>query len=637
MSTIVRSRRLPVGAEVVPGGGVDVRVWAPRRRRVQVVLDGASVDLQRDDDGYFSGFVERAGAGSLYQFRLDGGDRLFPDPASRFQPEGPDGPSRVVDPAAYAWNDADWRGVPLRGQVLYELHVGTFSPEGTYDGARRLLPALRDIGITVVELMPVAEWAGRFGWGYDGVCLYAPTRNYGEPDDLRRFVDEAHRLGLGVILDVVYNHLGPRGNYLPEFSDDYFSRTAKTDWGSALNFDGPSSGPVREFFAANAGSWVEEFHMDGLRLDATQDIVDRSPVHVLAEVTASVRRAARGRSTIVCAENEPQDVRLVREQGCDALWNDDFHHACTVAITGRREAYYTDYCGSPQELISLTKWGFLYQGQRYSWQGKRRGTPSLDLPAEHRIAFLENHDQVANSMRGERRHQAGGHSRMRAFTALLLLGPATPLLFQGQEYFSSRPFLFFADHSEDPELAEQVRLGRRDFLSQFRGIATATHVLADPSDPATFEACRLDPAERERNRHAVALHRDLLRLRREDPVFRAQRADRVHGAVLGAASFLIRFLGEAGDDRLLVVNLGSEQRVEPGPEPLLAPPAGRRWDVLWSSEDVRYGGSGSVNPEHHVVRTEIEEAARYESSVSDVWILTGHAAVLLTAVPDEGA
>jgi maltooligosyltrehalose trehalohydrolase len=594
-------RRLPIGAEVLPEGGVHFRVWAPRRRRVEVALEGAGAprpaELAPEGEDYFSGTVAAAAAGSLYRYRLDGGE-AYPDPASRFQPDGPHGPSQVIDPRRFPWTDSGWGGVGLEGQVAYELHVGTFTPQGTFAAAARELHELAALGITLIEVMPVADFPGRFGWGYDGVDLFAPSRLYGQPDDFRRFVDHAHGVGLGVILDVVYNHVGPDGNYLKQFAENYFTDRYANEWGEAINFDGPDAGPVREFFVANAGYWIDEYHLDGLRLDATQQIFDASAEHVLAAVGRRVREAARGRRTFVVAENEPQDTRLVRPRerggyGLDALWNDDFHHSARVALTGHDEAYYTDYLGSPQELISEIKWGYLYQGQRNKWQNKRRGTPALDLPPARFVTFLENHDQVSNSGRGLRLRALTSPGRWRALTALLLLGPGTPMLFQGQEFGASSPFYFFADHN--PDLAKLVRQGRAKFLSQFPSVATAEAqaLLPDPADPRTFEACKLDTGERRRHAEASALHRDLLRLRRQDPAFRAQRHRGVDGAVLGPSAFALRYFVEGGADRLLVVNLGRDLHLDSAPEPLLAPPSGARWRTLWSSEDVRYGGGGT--------------------------------------------
>jgi maltooligosyltrehalose trehalohydrolase len=592
-------RRLPVGAEPVVGGEAHFRVWAPAAHRVEVVVDGgAATQLAPEPGGYFSGVADGARVGTRYRYRL-GGDKAYPDPASRFQPEGPHGPSEVVDPSAFNWSDRDWCGVSLPGQVVYELHLGTFTPAGTWGAAERELPELADLGITVVDVMPVNEFPGRWGWGYDGVDLFAPTRLYGRPDDMRRFVDRAHRLGVGVILDVVYNHLGPDGNYLGAFSRKYFSERHTTEWGQAINFDGPDSGRVREFFVANAGYWIDEFHLDGLRLDATQSIFDDSPDHVLGAIGRRVREAARGRQTLLVAENEPQHVKLVRPAGqggygLDALWNDDYHHAARVALSGCTEAYYLDYRGTPQEFISAAKYGYLYQGQRFAWQRKRRGTPSCGVPPAAFVTFLQNHDQVANSGAGKRVHQLTSPRRFRALTALTLLGPGTPMLFQGQEFAAGSPFLYFTDHN--PELAELVRKGRAGFLAQFPSLSPpeVRDALPDPGDPQTFARCKLDFSERERHAHVYALHKDLLRLRREDPVFRSQGARGVDGAVLSDSAFALRFFGEGGD-RLLLVNLGRDLHLPVVPEPLLAPPEGRTWELLWSSHSPRYG-TGATPP-----------------------------------------
>ena len=503
----------------------------------------------------------------------------------------------VVDPAAFAWTDDSWTGVSIKGQVIYELHIGTFTPAGTFRAAIEKLPLLAELGVTVLEIMPVADFAGRFGWGYDGVNEFAPSRLYGTPDDFRAFVDAAHGLGLAVILDVVYNHLGPDGNYLTKFASSYFSKKP-TEWGEAINFDGEQSGPVREFFVTNARYWIEEFHLDGLRLDATQQIFDESTPHILAEVVEAVRAGAGARRTLVIGENEPQHARLVRppdQGGCglDALWNDDFHHSAVVAATGRSEAYYSGYRGTPQEFVSAVKYGFLYQGEWYRWQKQGRGTLSLDLAPTRFVAFTQNHDQVANSQSGERLHQETSPGRYRALTALLLLAPQTPMLFQGQEFAASSPFMFFADH--EPELARLVRTGRHTFLSQFPSIATETcDELPDPADESTFTRCKLDWSERERNSHIVALHRDLLRLRRADAALRAQTVHGVDGAVLGEQSFVLRFFGPRGDDRLLLVNLGPRVHLDPMPEPLLAPRCrGTHWVNVLSTDAAAYGGWGT--------------------------------------------
>ena len=428
-----------------------------------MVFDGGdTVPLGAEDRGYFSGVAPHARAGSRYKYKLDGGETC-PDPASRSQPDGPHGSSAVVDAAAFRWTDQKWRGVALPHQVIYEMHVGTFTKQGTWSSALAELPHLAETGVTVLEVMPVAEFPGRFGWGYDGVQWFAPAHIYGSPDDFRSFVDRAHSLGMGVILDVVYNHLGPDGNYLVKFAPQYFCEK-KTDWGPAINFDGDDSGPVREFCIANACYWIDEFHLDGLRLDATQDIHDSSKDHILRAMAREARKRAAPRDVIFVAENEPQQVKLVKtaEQGgygLDGLWNDDFHHSAMVALTGRNEAYYTDYVGTPQEFISAMKYGYLYQGQRYKWQKRN--------PEAHRawamnpavfVTFIQNHDQIANSAYGLRCQALTSPGKLRAFTALMLLAPGTPMLFQGQEFGASSPFFFFADHN--PELNRQICQGR---------------------------------------------------------------------------------------------------------------------------------------------------------------------------------
>jgi maltooligosyltrehalose trehalohydrolase len=620
-------RRLPVGAEVVPGGGVHFRVWAPRREVVEVIIErgpGASQDPDRpatiglscDVDGYHVGTIAPAAAGTLYRYRLDG-QGPYPDPASRFQPDGPLGPSQVIDPAAFPWTDQNWPGLDRKGLVIYEIHVGTFTREGTWAAAAEHLAELAELGITAIEVMPIADFPGRFGWGYDGVNPFAPTRLYGSPDDLRRFVDQAHAQKLGVVLDVVYNHVGPEANFFRQYSDDYFTDAYQTEWGTAINFDGERSGPVRDFFLANAGYWIDEFHLDGLRLDATQAIFDRSERPILAAIVERVRQSARGRSIVVIGENETQNVRHVEPIdrggfGLDALWNDDFHHAAQVALTGRNEAYYSCYRGVPQEFVSALKWGYLYQGQRYGWQDKRRGSPTFGLEAAQFILYLQNHDQIANTIRGERIHRRTDPGRLRALTALLLLAPGTPMLFQGQDFSASSPFLYFQDAR--PELARTIFEGRKAFLRQFRNLndPEAEAVLADPADPSTMMRSKLDHSDRDRNVEAVAIHRDLLRLRRDDPVFRAQDASRLHGAVLGPEAFVLRFLGDDAEDRLVLVNLGLDLHFEPAPEPLLAPPVDCRWAIAWSSDAPRYGGEG--------VRA-IEAQGR--------WLIPGHAAVVL--------
>lgn len=590
-------RRLPIGAEVVQGG-VHFRVWAEDSERVAIVFGGERRELVSEGNGYFSAFVAGMHAGERYMFRPSRADRDLPDPASRFQPDGPLGPSMIVDPERYAWGDAAWPGVGRSRQVLYEMHVGTFTREGSFAAAAAELDELARLGITVVELMPLAEFPGEFGWSYDAISFFAPSRLYGEPDDVRRFVDRAHAVGVGVILDVIYNHFGPEDELFTAFSKRYCSDCHQTEWGKSPNFDGAGSGPVREYFLCNARYWISEFHFDGLRLDATQNIYDESNDHIIAAIARTVRAAGGGRKTFLAAENEPQTTALVRDQshgglGLDALWNDDFHHSARVMLSGHNEAYYSDYRGSPQEFISAVKRGYLYQGQWYGWQQKWRGTCTCDLPPSAFINYIDNHDQIANTARGLRCHAITSPGRYRAMTALLLLGPATPLLFQGQEFASSSPFLYFADFP--PEARAGVRQGRAKSLSQFPSIVASEIIdsFAEPADPETFRRCKLDFSERTAHAEVYTLHRELLRLRHDDVVFGEPRWNAIDGAVLGPEAFALRWFGPEGDDRLMLFNFGVDLPLVPMPEPLLAPPPGRRWRVLWSSEDPRYGGCGT--------------------------------------------
>jgi maltooligosyltrehalose trehalohydrolase len=622
-TTIANKQDTYMGATLLPDGA-RFRVWAPERTEIHLVLvepDGRErgrVGLRRDANGFFTGDVENVGHGDLYFYQVDDDSKLYPDPASHFQPHGVHGPSQVVDHARFAWADDDWPGAPLEGQVIYELHIGTFTREGTWAAAAEKLPHLRELGVTLVEVMPVAAFPGEFGWGYDGVYWYAPTQLYGSPDDFRSFVDAAHRQGLGVLLDVVYNHFGPAGNYTGVFSPYYISQRHHTDWGDALNFDGHESGPVRTFVAENAAYWVREFHVDGLRLDATHSIFDESKEHIVAKLTRAARAAAGDRSVLIFVEDENQQARQARSPerggfGVDGMWNDDFHHACRVAATGNREAYYGDYFGSPQELINAIRLGYLYQGQWNSRQQRYRGTYSRDIPAAHLVHFLQNHDQVANSARSVRTHMLTTPGRQRALTALLLLGPQTPLLFMGQEFAASSPFHFFADH--EPELAALVRKGRHEFLSEFRRIHAyhAGRRVPDPADPETFLACKLDWEECARNRKDLLLHRDLLDLRRSDPVFSRQDKTVIEGAVIGPEAFLLRWFDEENDDRLAAFNLGRDIDFSGIAEPLIATPPRRGWDVLWSSEEPEYGGTGTP-------------------AFSDKnWHLPGHTAVIFRA------
>jgi maltooligosyltrehalose trehalohydrolase len=597
------ARTMHVGAEPLASGQISFRVWAPEARRLELVLlDDAGKFARREPlheeaDGYYSFISPTARVGSHYFYCLDQQEQLLPDPASRFQPDGPHGPSEVIDPNSFRWTDQQWPGIQLEGQVLYEMHVGTFTEEGTWDAAIKQLDELSRIGITALEVMPIATFPGRFGWSYDGVNLFSPTQLYGRPDDFRRFVDRAHQCGMGVLLDVVYNHLGPDGNYLPKFSRDYFSKKHATDWGEAINFDGPNSDHVRSYYLANAAYWIREYHLDGLRLDATQDIHDDSPEHILAAISRTARDAVQ-RSVVFIAENEPQHSQLVRPResggyGLDGLWNDDFHHAATVLLSGRNEAYYSDYLGTSQEFVASVKYGFLFQGQWYDWQDNKRGKPAWDLPPKAFINFIQNHDQIANSALGLRCQMGTSPGRYKAMTALMILAPQTPMLFQGQEFAATSPFFYFADHK--PELAQRIEEGRKEFLSQFPTIARPENQtkLPPPGDTSTFERSKLKFDERETHHELYLLHQDLLRLRREDPTFRAQRKGSVDGAVLGDKAFVLRFFGQQNEDRLLIVNFDSDLSLCPQPEPLLSPVEDADWELMWTSEELKYGGGGT--------------------------------------------
>ena len=591
-------RKYPCGAEVFEEG-VHFRIWAPKRKTVDLILeDHRSLRLDAEEKGYFSKHIENMDVHSTYQFRLDGQERCFPDPATRFQPSGPHGPSQIVDPTQFPWTDAAWKGIVNKDQViLYELHIGTFTPEGTWQSAIKQLPFLADLGVNVIEMMPVAEFCGKFNWGYDGVNLFAPTHNYGRPDDLRAFIDRAHALGLGVILDVVYNHFGPEGFFLNEFSDDYLN-TVDTEWGRSINFDGPNSGEVRAYFLANAGYWVEEFHFDGLRLDACHAIRDNSDCHILAAIAQEVRKKGGSKSTYIIAENEQQNIKLALPEaslgyGLDAIWNEDFHHTATVRLIGHKEAYYTDYNGNAQEFISSIKYGFLYQGQWYSWQNKKRGSICLDVIPSCFVNFLENHDQVANLGGSLRLRHFSNPGAYRAMTTLFLLAPQIPLIFQGQEFGSTIPFYYFSDMG--PKIAQKVYEGRVQFINQFESFNTQdiTSMIPPPEAEETFLQSKLDWEEKNKYPFIYNLHKDLILLRKQDYVFSLLGKNKIEGAVLNENAFLLRYRGEHGE-RLLLINFGRDLSLNPCPEPLLAPPNKCFWEILWSSEKPDYGGFGNL-------------------------------------------
>lgn len=608
-------RKYPIGAEFSKKG-VDFCVWAPDHRFLELVIETERkkprhYKMSRNKEGYFSLFVEELPEKTLYRFKLPNGN-LCADPASRFQPQGPNGPSMVINPEYY-WKDKNWKGIDAKGHVAYEMHIGTFTQEGTYEAAAKELPELADLGITLIEILPLNEFPGHFGWGYDGVNLFAPTHLYGPPTSLKAFIDIAHSLKIGVVLDVVYNHLGPEGNQMISFAKEYLSEKFSSDWGQAINFD---SIPSRQFFLTNAIYWIQEYHFDGLRIDATPWFFCSTPQHILQELSKVVKKAGKKRKTIIIGENEPQDTNLLRPYheggyGFDMMWNDDFHHTAQVRLTGKREAYYTDYLGSPQEFISSIKYGFLYQGQYYDWQKKPRGTPHLHILPQTMMIFLENHDQVANSGHGMRLHKFCDPRNLKAMTALFILGPNTPLIFQGQEFNSNQPFYYFADHN--PHISHLVRKGRRRELSQFPRVATeeARKALPNPENPLTFTRSKLNFKDRQTNHSIYQMYKDLIFLRKNDPVIKKGQDLKVDGAVLGTDAFLLRYFGERLGDRLLIINFGADLYFNPAPEPLLVPSLKKEFEILWSSESLSYEGEGT--PPINI----------------PYWKILGHSAVLL--------
>ncbi|HEV2107587.1 MAG TPA: malto-oligosyltrehalose trehalohydrolase [Thermomicrobiales bacterium] len=590
---------LPFGANLVPDG-VRFRVWAPNAARVDVLIEqwdgssGVSDRLERREDVH-EGTIAGLDAGARYRYQLDGGD-AFPDPYSRFQPEGVHGPSEVVDPRAFSWSDEDWPGLTNDGLVIYECHVGTMTPEGTFAALERELPELKRLGVTAVELMPVAQCPGEHNWGYDGVDLYAPSNAYGRPDDLRRLVDVAHRIGLGLILDVVYNHLGPDGNYLRAYADNYFTDRHQTPWGDALNYDGQQSQYVRELAIANARYWVHEFHVDGFRLDATDTIIDDSPTHVVAELTARAREAAAARSIVVTAEDARNEVERIRPvehggEGLDGVWADDFHHEVRVLLTNARENYYQDYAGTTKAIARTINEGFGYQGEMSPNLGHARGTKVTDEPGRSFVFCIQNHDQVGNRPFGERLHHEVPWDRYAVASTLLLTAPETPLLFMGQEFVASTPFLYFTDHTE--ELGMLVTEGRRAEFSGFRAFSDPDlrHSIPDPQAEETFLASKLKLDERRTHKGVYQLYQDLLALRRNDQVFARQDRSRTYAAAAGAEIVAVYRWHEKAH-RLVIANFGAATMVPAAGDPLLTELPSGRWRTGLTTSARKYGGSG---------------------------------------------
>ncbi|MDY6908576.1 MAG: malto-oligosyltrehalose trehalohydrolase [Thermodesulfobacteriota bacterium] len=576
---------MPFGAEALEGGGVRFRLWAPDARSVELHLEAspqmkAPLPMTAQGDGWYERVLAEAGPGTRYRFRIDG-DLLVPDPASRHQPEGVHGPSEVIDPEAFEWDDAAWTGRPWNEAVFYELHVGTFTPGGTFRSACHRLNHLTELGVTAVELMPVADFPGRRNWGYDGVLPFAPARAYGRPDDLKHLVQEAHRRGLMVFLDVVYNHFGPEGNYLHTYARSaFFTTRYRTPWGAAINFDGPGSRTVRDFFIQNALYWLEEFRFDGLRLDAVHAIRDRSRPDFLEELAQAVRNGpGRHRRIHLVLENDDNAARYLqrdpegRPVHYTAQWNDDIHHACHVLLTGETEGYYADYADeATRHLARCLAEGFAYQGEPSPYRGgRKRGEPSEHLPPEAFVSFLQNHDQVGNRAFGDRLQLLAEDRAIRAALAVVLLAPAPPLLFMGEEFGCRRPFPFFCDFG--PELAANVTRGRRKEFERFPAFRdpAARAAIPDPNAEATFASAVLDWAEAETGggRSRRDWIRRLLALRRDEIVPLLPLLGGRSGSIVGVSktALAVRWRGDDGTTLALAANLG------PDPAAALAPEA----------------------------------------------------------------
>ena len=614
-----------IGASVSPNG-VIYRVWAPDHASlsVRVARPGGEAEIhpmERDAEGYFMTIDADGAAGDRYQFQFADG-RLVPDVASRFQPEGVHGPSECIDPHAYSWVCTNWRRPAWRGQVIYELHIGTFTPAGTFRAAIEKLDHVVALGAQAIEIMPVADFPGERNWGYDGVALYAPARCYGRPDDLRALVDAAHQRGLAVILDVVYNHVGPDGNYLEAFSSRYFHSTKRNPWGRAFNLDAADAQPVRDYFLRNVAYWLDEFRIDGLRLDATHAIEDASTPHLLTEIGEVVR--ARGAFAI--AEDERNAVKLLdRDTGhrLHGVWADDFHHQVRVALTGIRESYFGSYEGTAQALASTLQQGWTYVGQPFPfWQDRPRGSSCQHLPPHAFVYCIENHDQIGNRAQGERLEHLVSPARFRAASALLCLSPYAPLLFMGQEWAASTPFIFFTDHGG--EIGKNVSAGRRREFQETGLNAGGACEVPDPQLEATFLASKLRWDELQAPPHATtfALYRALL----------AERAEadftvypfRQYGSVQAIGNHLVlRFRVAETSERLLIVSLheGAASTLDLASAAILRPARDFVWEVRLHTEETRFGGEKKIALE--------TTAANHPSAVR----LEGPGAVLFASIP----
>lgn len=519
-----RSCSVPFGASVCEDGGVRFRLWAPKAERVDLLIENSSraLSLVRMDGGWFELATEDATCGMRYWFQIDGGMKV-PDPASRFQPLDINGPSEVIDPRKFDWHDKSWFGRPWEEAVIYELHVGAFTPEGTFRGVERKLDYLRDLGVTVIELMPIADFPGKRNWGYDGVLPYAPDSSYGRPDDLKRLIESAHAKGLMVYLDVVYNHFGPEGNYLHVYAPQFFTKSHHTPWGDAINFDGPDSRAVRDFFIWNALYWLEEYHFDGLRLDAVHAIVDDSKPDFPTELAETIRvHCGKDRQIHLIVENDTNAAHYLKRgpegqvQLYNAQWDDDLHHAMHVLLTGESDGYYADYNPEPvRKLCRCLTEGFAYQGEYSEFHSLKRGEPSARLPPSAFVSFLQNHDQVGNRAFGERIGQLAPAQALKAAMEILLLAPLPPLLFMGEEFEATTPFFYFCDF--DGELASAVTNGRRNEFARFEKFQSPElrDRIPDPNSEQTFLHSKVDWASVSCKCHSrwLSLYRELLAVR----------------------------------------------------------------------------------------------------------------------------
>ncbi len=582
-----------LGATCLEGSRCQFRVWAPNASRVDLRFltpKECLVPMEAKERGYYEAAVEGIEFGSLYVYRLDG-EKNRPDPTSRFQPEGVHGPSRVIDPD-FGWEDQSWFGLPLRDYVIYELHVGTFTPEGTFAAVIPHLQELTDLGITAVELMPVAQFPGARNWGYDGVYPFAVQNSYGGPTGLKKLVDGCHRNGLAVILDVVYNHLGPEGNYLSDFGP-YFTERYKSPWGPALNFDGPDSDEVRRFFFENALYWIREFHIDTLRLDAVHAILDHSPIAFLEQLAITVQEQAKklNRPIYLIAESAANDARLIRSRdlggyGLDAQWNDDFHHSLRVLLTGDKTGYYQDF-GQLKHLAKAFREGFVYSGEYSPFRRRRHGSPSRDIPADRFVVFAQNHDQVGNRMLGERLSQTVSFEALKLAAGAVILSPFVPLIFMGEEYGETAPFQYFISHS-DPALVEAVQLGRSE---EFRGFQWKGEI-PDPQDEETFLRAKLNHGLRHQGHHRVLLdlYRELIRLRKTIPVLVRLSKQSMEVAGYEKDKVLLVRRWTEREEVVIVFNFGQKETLVSLPIP-----AGH-WHKLLDSADERWQGGGTLVP-----------------------------------------